>query len=244
MLGGKDLSCNILDYLGKSGKEVVAVIGNNEEKEEKWYVSLNEKAKELKIPLLTPSNVNSPEFIQELKKLKPDIGFCNYYSQILKKEFLDSFPKGCINLHFAPLPKYRGVMPITWAIINGEKTHGVTMHYIDVGIDDGDIIAKKEFTIEEDDTGLDVYRKCERYGMELFKETFPLIEKGEQKRELQDGKEATYYSKKDLTSFEVDPSWNEKKKYDFIRALTFPPLKPAFMVVNGKKIMVTTKVNG
>ena len=229
--GSNKLGCKILSYLVENTHEILLVICNNENEDNRWFPSLEEP----------PKNVNQDKFVTKVKKLKPDIGFSIFSSHIFKEDFINIFPKGLINLHFAPLPKYRGCMPVSWSIINGEETHGVTIHYIDKGIDTGDIIAQVTFPIKDEDTGLDLYKKCESNGFKLFQSILPTIISGTNKRKVQDHSIMTYYKRTDLKSFEIKKDWSEKRKFDFVRALTFPPLKPAYMIINGKKVFITSK---
>ncbi len=133
-------------------------------------------------------------------------------------------------------------VPVVSAIINGEKKHGVTMHYIDEGVDSGDIIAQREVEIAQDDTGYDLFRKCEFAGHDLFKEAFPLVIQGRNRRIPQDHSAATTAKRSDIRGGECDLSWDEGRLYNFVRALTFPPYRPAYMIAAGKRIFLTTQI--
>jgi methionyl-tRNA formyltransferase len=102
-----------------------------------------------------------------------DLAVSVYYDKILKQDFLRRFDK-VINIHNAPLPRYRGMSPINWALKNGECQHGVTIHQVDEGIDDGPIIAQSMFCIwPEHDEVRDVYERCIEEGWQLFQRTMP-----------------------------------------------------------------------
>jgi len=231
-----------LSYLIKQNHKILLVICNQENGENQWFPSLEDYAKKLGLQTIVPKSVNTNSFISRLKALEPDIGFSIFSSFIFKNQFIELFPNGLINLHFAPLPKYRGCMPISWAIINGEKNHGVTIHYIDEGIDTGDIISQVNIPIKNDDTALDLYKNCEIEGYNLFKSTLESIISGTNDRKVQDHDKMTYYKRNQLRSFEVIDKWDDNRKFNFIRALTFPPLKPAYMIVNGEKVFITSKI--
>jgi methionyl-tRNA formyltransferase len=124
-----------------------------------------------------------------------DLGFSIFYSEILPAEFIDGFER-LLNLHNGPLPRYRGVSPINWALKNGERSHGVTIHEITPGIDDGPIVAQVEYSIyPELDEVVDVYRRALEYGWTLFEQTMPILDGIEARP--QDESRATYYSARD-----------------------------------------------
>jgi methionyl-tRNA formyltransferase len=121
-----------------------------------------------------------------------DIVMSVFYDKIIKKDFIDSCKK-IINLHNAPLPKYRGVSPINWALKNNEQEHGVTIHEISPGIDDGRIIGQVKYSIyPEFDEVKDVLQRSVEYGYSLFTSTIPIIDKITPT--IQDDLESTYYS--------------------------------------------------
>lgn len=121
-----------------------------------------------------------------------DLGISIFYDKILPADFIAGFGR-LLNLHNAPLPRYRGVSPINWALKNGETSHGVTIHEITPGIDDGPIVAKLEFSIyPEHDEVADVYRRALEYGWVLVQQTMPMLDRIEARP--QDEEHATYYS--------------------------------------------------
>ncbi len=106
-----------------------------------------------------------------------DLAFSVFYSTIIKAEFIDRCGR-ILNLHNAPLPKYRGVSPINWALKNSETSHGVTIHEITPGIDDGPIVARMDYSIyPEFDEVRDVYARAQDYGWHLFQQTMPNLDR-------------------------------------------------------------------
>ena len=105
-----------------------------------------------------------------------DLAFSVFYDKIIKKDFIDKCGM-ILNLHNSPLPKYRGVSPINWALKNEEQEHGVTIHQINPGIDDGPIMGQIKYSIypEFDEVG-DVYARALKYGYILFEQTAPLFD--------------------------------------------------------------------
>jgi len=124
-----------------------------------------------------------------------DLAVSVFYDRILSAEFLARCGRA-LNIHNGPLPRYRGVSPINWALKNGERSHGVTIHEISPGIDDGPIVAQATYSIyPEHDEVEAVYRRALAYGWTLFEQTMPILDRIE--AVPQDERQATYYSAKD-----------------------------------------------
>ncbi|HET6997987.1 MAG TPA: formyltransferase family protein [Solirubrobacterales bacterium] len=121
-----------------------------------------------------------------------DLAVSVFYDRILSAGFIDRFGR-VLNIHNGPLPRYRGVSPINWALKNEERSHGVTIHEITPGIDDGPIVAQLGYSIYPDEDEVeDVYRRALAYGWTLFEQTMPILDRIE--ATAQDERLATYYS--------------------------------------------------
>jgi len=141
-----------------------------------------------------------------------DLAMSVFYDRIIKAWFIDKCKK-IINLHNGPLPKYRGVSPINWALKNQEIEHGLTIHEITPGIDDGPLIGQLKYSIyPEFDEVIDVYNRAIEYGWTLFQLTIPLIEAIQPRP--QDDSQASYYSKHD------NPRLGERR--NFTKAQSLP----------------------
>ncbi len=139
-----------------------------------------------------------------------------FYDKILPITFLDRFAMA-LNLHNAPLPKYRGIAPINWALKNEETMHGVTIHQITPEIDAGPIVSQVHFSIfPETDEVVDVYRRSLKFGYELFKQTIPNID--QIKPVAQASSEASYYSQMDVAKLGL--------RSNFTRAMSVEARKP------------------
>lgn len=149
-------------------------------------------AEEAGIPVYQPERIKTPEFVQILRDLKPDVMIVVAFGQLLSQEILDIPPLGCINVHASLLPKYRGAAPINWCIINGEHTTGVTTMYMDKGLDTGDMILKKEIDIMENETAGELHDRLMLLGAEVLKETMVLLQAGTVPRVPQEESKATY----------------------------------------------------
>lgn len=183
---------------------------------------------------------------EKWNNLKADLVFSVFHSYLFKKNHLKNYKYGAINLHFAPLPDLRGCNLISWAIILGKKDYGVSLHYINEGIDSGDIIDVLRFPVDDNDTAFDLYNKAVKYGLELFKKTVPFIIKEAKKGKKypavkQDLKKGRYFSRDSLKDKEVNLNWPKERIYNFIRGLEFPPFEPAYIKYKEKKIYLLTK---
>ena len=128
-------------------------------------------AQEHSIPVLQPEKVRTEEFFEKLSSFKPDVICVTAYGRIIPPNILELPKYGCVNVHASILPKYRGAAPINWAIINGEKTTGITTMLMDEGMDTGDILLMEEIEIGEDDTSIELSEKLSNIGAALLIET-------------------------------------------------------------------------
>jgi methionyl-tRNA formyltransferase len=193
VLGKGDLAIRVADWFLRSDDyrltAVVPVIP-----EPSWTASLATWAAHHQVFVTASGHykdiptVSSPDW-------KVDLAVSIFYDKIIKAWFIDKCRK-IINLHNGPLPKYRGVSPINWALKNGEVEHGVTIHEITPGIDDGAIVGQTKYSIyPEFDEVIDVYKRSIEYGWTLFQQTLPILDRIIARP--QDGAQATYYSKLD-----------------------------------------------
>ena len=184
------------------------------------------------------SLLRQPEVLEAIKTFQPDIGVSILFDYVLKPDFLALFPLGVVNLHSSYLPYNRGQYPNVWSIVEGTPA-GVTLHYIDEGIDTGDLIAQEKLAIEPVDTGKTLYGKLAQTCVGLFKKTWPLIRTGRAPRTIQNKKEGTYHTTHDVNQIDdidLDKTYTARELIDVIRARTFKPYKGAYFVDQGRKI--------
>ncbi len=153
---------------------------------------VKQKAKELGIEVLQPESIRKNiEFIDKIKAYVPDLIVVAAYGQILPKEILDIPVKGCINIHASLLPRHRGAAPIQRAILEGDENTGVTLMYMEEGLDTGDMIAKSEIPIDRK-TGGSLDDELAILGAELLARELQNIQTGNITREKQDDTKSTY----------------------------------------------------
>jgi methionyl-tRNA formyltransferase len=165
VFGKGSLAINVCNYLlGRNELSYVVPVVP----EPSWTNSLVEWCIDNGVPYIASGNYRD-------LSLPVDLGISVFYGKIFKKDFIDSCGR-LINIHNGPLPRYRGMSPINWALKNEETEHGITIHDIHPGIDDGDIIAQLKYSIyPEIDEVIDVYARSLEYGKILFENTYPML---------------------------------------------------------------------
>lgn len=174
---------------------------------------------------------------------KPDLGISVRYNKIIKQDVIDSFSMGIVNTHGGILPEYRGSYCNINAIINNEKDYGVTLHYIDKGVDTGDIVAIKKVSIQESNTGFDLYQISEKLCYELIEENIDDLLAGANSRIPQsefinNGHCCNEYKAKATIDKKYIPQdeFFTAKGVRTIRAFNSPLHEPAYTIINGKRI--------
>ena len=186
------------------------------------------------------NQLRDPGTLAALRELRPDIGISAFFGCILKPDMINLFPKGCINLHSALLPYNGGWHTNVWPIIEGTPA-GVTIHYIDPGVDTGDIIAQRRIPVEPTDTGGSLHEKITRDQVELFKETWPLIREGKNSRSRQDFSKATVHRKSEvakISGIELERTYRAGDLINLLRARTYPPYPSAYYMNGDKRTFV------
>lgn len=247
-LGGKNIGYGCLKHLLKKNNiEISSVIINKDgdTQKDRWFQSVTELAIEHDIKIFKPKNINDKTSVDFIKRLHPDMIIVVYYDQILKKDVIRIPKKGCVNVHMGLCEEYRGCYPTTWPIINGEDTAGVTMHYIDEGIDSGDVINQIKVKIDDDDTGETLYNKCTRAGIDLFGDTVDCLfsDTISARKQIKTEKTKTYF-RKDFPSHDLDLINKNKELYNYIRALMFKHFSSPFFYIGDKKIILKEEENG
>jgi len=169
--------------------------------------------------------------LDQIRELKPDIGLSIFFDYILNQNLLSIFRDGCLNLHPSYLPFNGGQYPNVWSIVEGTPA-GDTMHYMDSGIDTGDIIAQRTIPVEPIETGQSLYRKLELNCVELFSQTWLTIIAGQVHPVSQSPGEGTKHKRADVDKIDrinLDHTYQAKDLINVIRARTFPPHRGAYI---------------
>jgi methionyl-tRNA formyltransferase len=158
------------------------------------FYSVKRVARFHAIPLYEPRDINAPPFLQTMEALHPDLIVSVSCPQVFGDELIDIPSIGCLNVHSALLPQYRGVLPTFWALAEGEKRTGVTVHYISKGVDEGDIVLQREIEIAPDDTLHTLIGRAKRVGADLLLETIDQFDRGVASRKPNPSDEGSYFS--------------------------------------------------
>ena len=235
-----NIGCEGIDALLKNGFESTEVFTHKDDPNENlWFRSVAQLAAEKGIPVYAPENPNHPLWVARIKKMKPDYLFSFYYREIIGREILAIPSKGALNLHGSLLPKYRGCAPINWAVINGEKETGVTLHLMAEKVDAGDIVAQKKISIGPNDTAKDVHLKAAKAAAELLNAELPKLAKakGRVKGKKQNEKDATYFHKRKPADGAIDWSKSAAEVRNLVRGVTMP-YPGAFSYLGDKKYLI------
>ena len=247
-LGGKQIGHDCLRCLCSHTKAKVALVISNQsdlyEGKDRWYPKIHELAKENKIPYMITDNINTVEMAARIQSISPDFIFVVYYDKILKPIIFNIPKEGSINLHLADAEKYRGCYPTTYAIINGETEYGVTLHYIDKGIDTGRIIDKAVFELKNDWTGKDLYYAASKEGYKVFERNVENILSGRVKsRPQKPSTSIHHYKRSQFPSHEIHFKGEAKTTLNQIRALLFPPFPVPYFRLGNKKYLILESQN-
>ncbi len=178
------------------------------------------------IEVIQPKRMKDEEVIAKIKEINPDLIVVVAYGKILPKEIIDIPKYGIINVHSSLLPKYRGASPIHSAILNGDKESGVSIMYIEEGLDSGDVILKETCEITEDDTLGTLHDRLKELGAIGLEKALKLIEAGEVKAEKQDDSKATFV--KPITKEQAKIDWNNTKEVIFNQIRGLNPFPGAY----------------
>lgn len=227
-MGTPDFAVSSLDAIYKTGLYDIEVVTQPDKPKGRGYVLTPSEVKvyalEHGLNVYTPETLRGDDFAALLEKIAPDMIVVAAYGKILPKNVID-YPKfGCINVHGSLLPKYRGAAPMQRAIIDGESETGITIMYMDVGLDTGDMLMKSVVPIDINDNFETVFDKMAAAGAETLVKAIPLIVSGALVPEKQDDALANYAAKIEKEDCKLDFSEPAKKVHDRIRGLSPIPL--------------------
>lgn len=239
-MGTPEIAATCLAKLVDAGREVVGVITGEDKARGRGNVLTPTPVKALAvqngIPVYTPKTLRDEAFMEVLRNLSPDIIVVVAYGKILPPEVLFYPQYGSVNVHVSLLPKYRGAAPMQRAVMNGEAETGVTIMYMDEGLDTGDIILQEKFPIGKKDNFETVHDKSAVLGASLMLQALTAIENGTASRKKQDETLATYAKKIEKSEAKIDLG-KSAFLLDFeIRGLT--PIPGAYLMQNGKMLKI------
>jgi len=241
-MGTPDFAVGSLQALCESGKhEILAVVTQPDRPKGRGnkllQTPVKEYALEQGLTVYQPQKVKTPEFVELLHELQPELIVVAAFGQFLSKEILELPKYGCINVHASLLPKYRGAAPIQYAIIKGEKESGVTIMQMDIGMDTGAMLDKVVVPIEENTTMGELHDALREQGATLLLQVIDKIAAGTAVAEPQDDAQATYATLLDRSMEHIDWSKTAQEVHNLIRG--FNPAPSTFTKLpNGKSLKI------
>ena len=241
-MGTPDFAVGSLQALCESGKhEILAVVTQPDRPKGRGNKLLQTPVKEYALAqgltVYQPQKVKTPEFVELLHELQPELIVVAAFGQFLSKEILELPKYGCINVHASLLPKYRGAAPIQYAIIKGEKESGVTIMQMDIGMDTGAMLDKVVVPIEENTTMGELHYALREQGAALLLQVIDKIAAGTDVAEPQDNEQATYATLLDRSMEHIDWSKTAQEVHNLIRG--FNPAPSTFTKLpNGKGLKI------
>jgi methionyl-tRNA formyltransferase len=227
-----------LNVLLAHGVDVALVVTHRDNpKETIWFDSVQKLAELHGIPVITPDNPNTPEVVEQIRALQPDFFFSFYYREMLKRELLEIPTQGALNMHGSLLPKYRGRVPVNWAIIRGETETGATLHYMTEKPDNGDIVAQQAVPILPNDTAHEVFQKVTVAAEIALNGVLPALVAGKAKAEKQDLSQGAYFGGRKAEDGIIDWSQSAQQIHNLVRAVA-PPYPGAMTTLLGKPMRI------
>ena len=236
-LGNNWVGWQILQWLKEQGEEIVGLVIHPSGKQ-KFGEEIKEVAQMKPTHIFDGSKLRQSETLEAIQSLNADIALSVLFGYILKPDFINSFPKGVVNLHPSYLPYNQGSHPNIWSIVE-QTPAGVTLHYIDDNIDTGDIIAQQQLPIDPIDTGASLYRKLEQVCVALFKKNWPQIRADHAPRLPQMDQKGTYHRTRDVGAIDLvdlDQTYKARELINIIRARTFSPYPGAYFMHQERKV--------
>ena len=205
--------------------------------EQIWFDSVAALARKHGIETITPEDANAPDVVQRIRALAPDFIFSFYYRQMLGAELLACARRGAYNLHGSLLPKYRGRVPINWAVIHGERETGATLHRMEAKPDAGGIVGQEAVPIGPDETAREVFDKVVVATDRLLVRALPGLLAGTAVERPQDLARGSYFTGRKPQDGAIDWAQPARRIHDLVRGVTHP-YPGAFTTLGGKRLNV------
>ena len=227
-----------LSVLLAHGVKIPLVVTHTDNPDENiWFDSVAELAVLHDIPVITPDDPNTPEIVEQVRAAQPDFLFSFYYRNMLKKTLLEIPARGAFNMHGSLLPKYRGRVPVNWAIIKGERETGSTLHVMNEKPDNGAIVDQQAVPILPDDTALEVFHKVTCAAEVALDRCLPALIAGTAQLTPQDLSQGGYFGGRRPEDGKIDWLQSAQAIHNLVRAVA-PPYPGAYTLLAGKPMRV------
>jgi methionyl-tRNA formyltransferase len=236
--GYSEVGYECLSLLLERDDNVVALFTHEDNPHEKiWFKTPAVAAREKGIPINTPEKVNTPEWIERIAALKPDLILSVYYRNMISSKILALPPRGAFNMHGSLLPKYRGRAPINWAVLHGEPRIGMTLHRMVKSADAGAVVDQDGVDIDPRDTAEQAFRKVLPCARRVLARQIDALLAGKARETPQDDSQATYFGGRKPEDGRIIWTQTSRQIFNLIRAVT-DPYPGAFTDVGGARLMV------
>ena len=223
-----EVGARCLQALLDGGVDVQLVITHTDDPNERiWFTSVAEVARQAGIEVITPESASEPEVQARIAGIAPDYIFSFYYRQMIPMSVLNLAKILPLNMHGSLLPKYRGRVPINWAVLHGETETGATLHVMAEKPDAGDIVAQQAVSIGPDDTAGDVFAHVTTAAANTLKGVLPQLLKGDVPRRPNNLAEGSYFGGRRPEDGRIHWEQTAAQVYNLIRAVA-PPYPGAF----------------
>lgn len=227
-----------LKVLLARGVEVALVVTHEDNPAETiWFDSVAALCREQNIPCIMPADPKSPEVFAQVHAAQPDFIFSFYYRHMLPVDLLALASHGAYNMHGSLLPKYRGRVPVNWAVLHGETETGATLHEMAAKPDAGAIVAQTSVPILPDDTAYDVFGKLTVAAEQTLWKVLPAMLAGQVPRLPNDLSQGSYFGGRKPEDGHIDWSQSAQAVYNLHRAVA-PPYPGAWTEVGDKTFII------
>ncbi|HEV8518612.1 MAG TPA: formyltransferase [Burkholderiales bacterium] len=218
--------------------DVPLVVTHNDNPAEKiWFDSVASLAAEHGLPTITPDDPNRAELVASMRALEPDFLFSFYYRYLLKPPLLAIAKQGALNMHGSLLPKYRGRVPVNWAVINGETETGATLHYMTEKPDAGDIVDQHAVPIGPEDTAFDVFHRVTEAAAIVLTRALPRLVAGTAPRKPQNLALGSYFGARRPEDGSIDWRLSATRIHNLVRGVA-PPYPGAYTELGGSTLRI------
>jgi len=233
-----DVGVRCLSVLLAHGLDVALVVTHRDDPRETiWFASVERLACEQGLPVATPDDPNESAFAARVAALSPDFVFSFYYRHMLAPALLAAARRGAFNVHGSLLPRYRGRVPVNWAILHGERETGATLHEMVAKPDAGRIVDQMAVPILPDDVALDVFRKVSVAAEIVLDRALPGLVDGTAKLRAQDLALGSYFGGRKPEDGRIDWRRDALSVHNLVRAVA-PPYPGAFTALAGARLRV------
>jgi methionyl-tRNA formyltransferase len=233
-----DVGVRCLAVLLAGGVDVALVVTHRDDPREAiWFASVERLAREHGLEVATPEAAELPALAARVAALAPDFLFSLYYRYMLPAAILTTARRGAFNMHGSLLPKYRGRVPVNWAILRGERETGATLHEMVAKPDAGRIVDRMAVPILPDDRAIDVFRKVTVAAEVVLHRALPSLVQGTARLEAQELAQGSYFGGRRPEDGRIDWSKGAREIHDLVRAVA-PPYPGAFTTIRGSTLRV------